>query len=143
MASSSKAGGTRKTKIIARIFDARWNADTKTLSGEIVTFEDIAESIQGYNQNVSPAERIGRGNIYAFFKDFIRNLEPANRNWPPSVLERGFTGQQLTGGGQTLSVSYPCCRARLRLFREAGYTATRRMRQLRVFGFKALASRLR
>jgi hypothetical protein len=102
MASSSKAGGTRKTKIIARIFDARWNADTKTLSGEIVTFEDIAESIQGYNQNVSPAERIGRGrgNIYAFFKDFIRNLERANRNWPPSVLERGFTGQQLTGGGK-------------------------------------------
>ena len=99
MASSSKAAGTRKTEIIERIFDARWNAGTKTLSGEIVTFEDIAEAIHGHNQNVSPAERIGRGNIYAFFKDFIRNLERANRNWPPSVLERGFTGQQLTGGG--------------------------------------------
>ena len=99
MAKAPKISGTFKTKIIEFIFDARWSEANRHLASEIVTFEDIREAILKYNTSVAPKERQNIGNTYAFFKDFVRNLKSANRNWPESVLRRGYTGQQLTGGG--------------------------------------------
>jgi len=97
VATHGKNNGTFKTKIIEHIFKARWEPATESLVGPVVTFEDLREAIQKYNASVPPDKRGRIENLYAFFKDFVRNLKSANRNWPRSVLERGYTGQQLTG----------------------------------------------
>jgi hypothetical protein len=45
--------------------------------------------------NVSLSKR----NLANFFKDFIRVKSSANRRWPKSVWDRGFTATQATGSG--------------------------------------------
>lgn len=86
-----------KTDVVERLFDARWTGGEPALSNPVVTLEDIQVGIRAFN------ERNGTSwsdmNPANFFKDFIRRRDGANRNWPPSVFERGYTARQLTGDG--------------------------------------------
>ena len=93
----------RKTTIIERIFDKRWNSRTKSLSNDLVTIDDLRKEIDRFDRKVPVGlKRVGaRYNVYAFFKDFVRRTSSANRNWPASVLRRGYTAQQETGGGKS------------------------------------------
>lgn len=84
-----------KTEIIEAIFKARRNRDRATLSNSIVTLQEVSAAISEFNARV-PAEAMSTRNPANFFKDFIRNRESANRNWPAAVLNAGFTGRQVT-----------------------------------------------
>jgi hypothetical protein len=78
---------SKKTVVIEAIFDERWDSVTKTLSDPLVRVSDIRRHWP-------------EGNVYAFFKDIVRNAARANGIWPQSVLERGFTGaQDVSDGG--------------------------------------------
>lgn len=70
-----------KTSIIETLFNERWNPETNTLSNPTVTYDDIRRFVN-------------KGNVYAFFKDIVRNTSRANEIWPVSVLNRGYTGIQ-------------------------------------------------
>ena len=72
---------SRKTIAIEAIFNERWDSRTGTLSDPIVRAEDIYRHYQ-------------TGNAYAFFKDIVRKSEIANKIWPSSVLQRGYTAIQ-------------------------------------------------
>jgi hypothetical protein len=92
---------TSKTIIIERIFDARWDSLTTSLKNDLVTYDDLREAIREFDQDAPEGlNTLGSGNVYAFFKDIVRVTERANRMWPRSVLERGFTARQETGGGK-------------------------------------------
>lgn len=80
------ASKSSKTHIIEDIFNSRWNATTQTLDDSLVTIDDL--------KPYWPT-----GNIYAFFKDIVRNINRANTIWPQSILERGYTGRQEVGQG--------------------------------------------
>ena len=87
-----------KTEVIEQLFDARWSDESGSLRTPLVTLGDVQDGIRAYNghhgtewSTMNPAN---------FFKDFIRRRDSANRNWPTSVLERGYTARQSTGGGQ-------------------------------------------
>src|SRR6266404_5298322 len=93
----------RKTVIIEKIFDKRWNPRTRSLSNDLVTVDDLREAIDRFDKKVPKGLKPfdARYNVYAFFKDFVRRTSSANRNWPNSVLRRGYTAQQETGGGKS------------------------------------------
>jgi hypothetical protein len=86
-----------KTRIIEHLFNARWDPDTGILSRPLVTLLDVSEEIRADNAAHPGEPPLSDRNPANFFKDFIRNKRSANQNWPPSVLERGFTGRQVTG----------------------------------------------
>lgn len=90
--------GTPKTAVIEQIFRARYNEETGELDNERVTLTDVVQAIERYNA-ANPARPLNTKNPANFFKDFVRNRESADRNWPPYVLKSGYTGRQLTGGG--------------------------------------------
>jgi hypothetical protein len=91
---------TGKSLVIERIFNDRWNATTQRVTKDLVTLKDIATAIRWYNDNLPSGYRILSDNNPAnFFKDFFRNTASGNRNWPKSVLSRGYTAQQVTGSG--------------------------------------------
>ena len=86
-----------KTEVIKRLFDGRWRSGVAPLTDPLVTLDDVQAGIRAYNKRHG-TERSDR-NPANFFKDFVRNRDSANRNWPPSVLGRGYTARQSTGGG--------------------------------------------
>ncbi len=88
---------TAKTDVVEQIFQKLWSDSTGQLSRNTVTLSDVQEAIREYNRAHPESKRLSDRNPANFFKDFIRNRERANKNWPKSVLERGFTAQQLTG----------------------------------------------
>lgn len=75
------ASRSTKTAVIETLFNERWDVEKQTLSNPYVTYADI--------RRVSNSK-----NVYAFFKDIVRNTRRANDIWPQSVLERGYTGIQ-------------------------------------------------
>jgi len=89
---------TDKTEIIEAIFRQRWSAKGRKLSEPIVTLTDVSEAIADYNRKHRERQMSTR-NPANFFKDFIRNRESANRNWPPFVFESGYAARQVTGKG--------------------------------------------
>jgi hypothetical protein len=93
----------RKTVIIERIFERRWNPETGSLLNDLVTIDDIKNAVDAFDKNVPKGLKPfgARYNVYAFFKDFVRRTSSANRNWPASVLSRGYTARQETGGGRS------------------------------------------
>ena len=93
----------RKTTIIERIFDKRWNSKTRSLSNDLVTIDDLRKAVDAFDKKVPLGLKPfgARYNVYAFFKDFVRRTTSANRNWPESVLRRGYTARQETGGGKS------------------------------------------
>ena len=72
---------SQKAAIIEALFDERWDPTTQELSDPVVTVDDIRR--HGFG-----------GNVWDFFKSFVRRTASANANWPPSVLARGFTAVQ-------------------------------------------------
>jgi hypothetical protein len=100
---SKDADQKRKTVIIERLFDRRWNTRSKSLTNELVTIDDLRAEIDRFDRKVpkglEPFD--ARYNIYAFFKDFVRVAARANRNWPESISRRGYTARQETGGGKS------------------------------------------
>jgi len=87
---------TAKTDVVERIFEKLWHAATNELSRSIVTLTDVQEAIREHNQAHASA-KLSDKNPANFFKDFIRNRQRANANWPESLKKRGFTARQLTG----------------------------------------------
>lgn len=79
---------SKKTAIIEAIFNERYDSETGTLSQPVVTITDL----QRYQQ---------AGNLYAFFKDIVRNTASGNQIWPQSVLQRGYTGIQDVSKGSS------------------------------------------
>ena len=86
-----------KSFIIERLFDERWNAASGTLGDALVTLADVSDAIAVYNSEHPQQLPMSTRNPANFFKDFVRNKERANRNWPRNVLARGYTARQETG----------------------------------------------
>jgi hypothetical protein len=88
-----------KEYVFEKCFNERWDESSGTVRNPVVTVREVAEATAQWltsHPNVDPQKV---GNRYAFFKDFIRNLERANKRWPKSIFERKYTARQLTGGG--------------------------------------------
>lgn len=95
---------TGKSLIIEKVFNDRWDATSQSLSNDLVTLEDIGNAIRWYNENLPVGYRkMSDRNPANFFKDFFRQTSSGNRNWPKSVLSRGYTAQQVTGSGNAFS----------------------------------------
>jgi hypothetical protein len=91
---------SQKTEIIERLFDQRWDSVTETLSDPIVTLRDVQNAIREHNAAHPTLKRpLSDRNPANFSKDIFRKRASANRIWPRSVFERGYTGRQVTGGG--------------------------------------------
>jgi hypothetical protein len=88
---------SRKTEIIEVLFNSRWDEQSENLSDPLVTLEDVSREIKRMNQRAGK-QLLSDRNPANFFKDFIRNKTSANRNWPASVFEHGYTARQETGG---------------------------------------------
>ncbi|CAN5448739.1 hypothetical protein BH11ARM2_BH11ARM2_35120 [soil metagenome] len=82
---------SKKTDIVEGLFRER-HRESGQLSDPVVTLEDVAKAIRN-------TEGLSSRNPANFFKDFIRNRESANRNWPQAALDAGYTARQLTGSG--------------------------------------------
>lgn len=94
---------SRKTAIIKMLFEERWDARHSTLTRSLVTLDEVVQAIRRQNlahPNVpgKPKTELSDRNPANFLKDFIRKRRSANQNWPKSVLERGYTARQRTGG---------------------------------------------
>ncbi len=87
-----------KAEIIRQLFEKRWQGKGKGLTSPQVTLKDIDQAIREYNGKHRGSELSTR-NPANFFKDFVRNKASANRNWPETVSNRGYTARQVTGGG--------------------------------------------
>ena len=93
---------SRKTIIIEYIFDKRWNSKSGAVTKDLVTLTDVANAIRRFNRKTPTGMRpMSDQNPANFFKDFIRVTSSANRNWPKSVLNRGYTARQETGAGNS------------------------------------------
>jgi len=93
---------TPNTTIIEYIFDKRWDSKSGAVKGDLVTLTDVAQAIRRFNRkNPSRRKPMSDRNPANFFKDFIRITSSANRNWPKSVLTRGYTARQETGAGNS------------------------------------------
>ena len=92
----------RKAIIIEQIFDRRWDSGTQSLKRDLVTLRDVSDAIKRFNRKVPKGLKpLSDKNPANFFKDFIRRTSAANRNWPKSVLSRGYTASQETGAGNS------------------------------------------
>src|SRR6266699_1784737 len=93
---------TPKTIIIENIFDRRWDSKAGVVTNDLVTLTDVSDAIRRFNRKIpSGMKRMSDRNPANFFKDFIRVTSAANRNWPKSVLTRGYTARQETGAGNS------------------------------------------
>jgi hypothetical protein len=89
----------RKAEIIRALFEERWNPQTKQLSNPLVTLAELSDAIKSYNKQRS-TRPLSDKNPANFFKDFIRNKRRANKNWPTTIMQSGFTARQVTGAGR-------------------------------------------
>jgi hypothetical protein len=87
---------TPKTGIILDIFNEKRDRTTNTLSDSIVLLTDVVRAIERHNL-LYPDNQLSSRNPANFFKDFIRNRNSANTNWPAEVLAAGYTARQVTG----------------------------------------------
>src|SRR6185369_8586705 len=89
---------SNKSKIIENIFRSRWERDH--LTNPIVSLEDVQHAIDEFNSvPANKDKKLSSKNPANFFKDFHRISNTANKNWPPFVFEKGYTAEQMTGGG--------------------------------------------
>lgn len=89
----------KKTPVVEYLFNQRWNASTRTLANPVVTIGDVANALRVTNQ-ANPSLNNSENNPANFFKDFVRVIRSANKNWPASVLGAGYTARQITGAGE-------------------------------------------
>ena len=88
-----------KTEVIARLFAARWDESSGTLSRAQVTLTEVQTAIQEVNAAHPDKTPLSDKNPANFLKDIVRNRNSANRHWPATVLTHGYTGEQRVGGG--------------------------------------------
>jgi hypothetical protein len=88
----------QKSRVIELLFNERWDAAKLTVSDAVVTLVDVAKYIRETESEGWSRPPLSDKNPANFFKDFVRNRRSANANWPVSVFERGYTGEQMTGG---------------------------------------------
>lgn len=90
-----------KTRVVELLFNdpSRWVGDR--LVRPVATLPEVAAAIGQANREAenAGARTLSDRNPANFFKDFIRNVASANRNWPAAVLRAGYTGRQRTGAG--------------------------------------------
>lgn len=92
----------RKTIILEQIFEGRWDSATQSVPRDLVTLKDVSKAIKRFNRKPPKGLKpMSDKNPANFFKDFIRRISAANRNWPKSVLARGYTARQETGKGNS------------------------------------------
>jgi hypothetical protein len=90
---------TQKTQVILRLFRMR---EEQGLIEAPITLGDVSAAID--QQNAELGSRVlSPHNPANFFKDVCRTYEGFEKAWPPEVLTKGYTGQQLTGGGSAKS----------------------------------------
>lgn len=70
---------SKKTEIIEKLFDTRWDLNARTLSDPVITLDQVADAIRAYN-TANRAARLSDRNPANFFKDFIRKKKSANEN---------------------------------------------------------------
>lgn len=75
----------------------RWDEATHTLSRPMVTLAEVSDAISRVNGELGRS--LSTKNPANFVKDFIRNRQSANTNWPSEIWRRGYTIQQATGSG--------------------------------------------
>jgi hypothetical protein len=91
-----RAMASAKTQVIRQLFLERYDPTTRSLSRDVVTFDDLARAIRGTS--------LSSANLANFFKDLVRS-PTRNENFPPEVVESGYTAEQYIG-----SVSRGCFR---------------------------------
>lgn len=96
----SQAEAHQKSEIIEALFDARWDAASKTLKNPVVVLKDVQAAIQANNESKKPKKPLSAKNPANFIKDVIRNVDTSNRIWPKAVFEAGYTAIQRTGGSR-------------------------------------------
>jgi hypothetical protein len=89
-----------KTAVVERIFNSLWDDKSGGLRRSIITFDDVVVAINAVNVENPGRSRVSAANPANFFKDLTRRTTSANRHWPTSVFERGYTAVQLTGDGR-------------------------------------------
>jgi hypothetical protein len=89
-----------KPPIFQKLFDERWDSATQSLPNPNVTLDEVFREIHQYNETYKPKRPISPKNAANFFKDYVRRIENANRVWPMSIRERGYTAVQQTAGGR-------------------------------------------
>lgn len=91
------ASRSSKTEIIESLFldPRRWSG--QKFDKTLVTLEQVQEAIITYNKTAK--KPLSTNNPANFFKDFVRKLGSAEKNWPSAVLRAGYTAVQRTGDG--------------------------------------------
>jgi hypothetical protein len=89
---------SKKTKVIELIFFDQGRWQDGALKKSDVTFDDVQQAIQIYNdQQTDVRKKLSVGNPANFFKDLFRKHSSIIGNWPPSVMQHGFFGEQAKG----------------------------------------------
>ncbi len=87
---------SNKPYVIERIFRQRWDEDTNSLNGTIVTNDEIVEAIRWANAN--HGTKLSTLNPANFIKDIIRS-KSASQMWPELLKSNRWSAVQLTGDG--------------------------------------------
>ncbi len=89
---------SKKTAVVEYLFNQLWDEESRSLERTLVTLNDLQAAINHINSLAADeSDKLSTRNPANFIKDFIRNRESANRNFPKSVADSGFTLRQLTG----------------------------------------------
>ncbi|WP_280171111.1 hypothetical protein [Agrobacterium pusense] len=86
-----------KPAVIQRIFDVLTDPKTGELSRTVVYSSDIQDAKRYCNETFGSNIKLD-SNPYNFMKDLVRG-QGAIKMWPEGVRQRGWTGEQRTGGG--------------------------------------------
>ena len=98
---SDDASSSKKSTIIQRIFDSRFDAASGLIHDPLVTLVQIQSAIEVYNDSLRHGQKkLSPRNPANFFKDIKRSYAGFNRAWPKAVLSKGYTGLQVTGEGR-------------------------------------------
>lgn len=92
---------SEKTPVIKWLFERRYDRATGSVESPVVTLAEVAEAIRATGVALSDK------NTANFFKDFVRNVDSSNQNWPGEVWEAGYTGRQVTGDGRCFEFVRP------------------------------------
>lgn len=90
--------GSYKPEIFLRLFQKRWNPETRQLANSVVHSNEIRQEHHDYRTRRGQPVEVT--NVPAFMKDFLRKRRLANANWPPEIFAAGYTARQVTGGGR-------------------------------------------
>lgn len=87
---------SEKPIIFERLFRARWNEVTASLSNPLVTLEDVKVEIRAARE--AGLVKLSDSNVANFMKDFLRS-DHASSIWPDYINQNKYTARQVTEGG--------------------------------------------